>query len=117
MSRDSSVNTMTTYGLNDVDSLPGRSILFYLYPGNQDSSVGIATVLGLDHRTSILSRGNTHVILPAVSGSGAHPDCYPVGSGIKWPGHEADHSLSSSAEVKSGCATPPFLYTFSWRDA
>jgi hypothetical protein len=41
------------------------------------------------------------------TGSGAHPASYPVGAGgsFPWgtarPGRDADHSLSSSAEVKN----------------
>jgi hypothetical protein len=41
------------------------------------------------------------------SGSGAHPACYPVGTGGSFPGgkarpgHDADHSPPSSAEVKN----------------
>jgi hypothetical protein len=39
------------------------------------------------------------------NGSGAHPASYPRGTrgsfpGVKRPGHEADHSSPSSAEVK-----------------
>ena len=42
----------------------------------------------------------------AQTGSGSYPDCYSMGSriltlGVKWPGHEVDHSPLSSAEVKS----------------
>jgi hypothetical protein len=38
-------------------------------------------------------------------GSGNYPASYPVGTGalspaVKWPGCEADHSLSLSAEMK-----------------
>jgi hypothetical protein len=40
------------------------------------------------------------------TGSGAHPASYPIGtgvrsSGVKRPGHEADHSWPSSADVKN----------------
>jgi hypothetical protein len=39
------------------------------------------------------------------TGSGTHPSTYPIGNWgsfpeVKLPGREADHSLSSSAEVK-----------------
>jgi hypothetical protein len=37
-----------------------------------------------------------HVVQTA---SGAYPAYYPMGMGTKQPGHEADHSPSSSAEV------------------
>jgi hypothetical protein len=33
--------------------------------------------------------------------SGAHPASYPVGTWVKWPGHEADHTLPSSAKVNN----------------
>jgi hypothetical protein len=33
--------------------------------------------------------------------------------GIKWPGHEADHSRSSGAEIKNGGAIPPLPRTSS----
>jgi len=41
----------------------------------------------------------------AQTGPGAHPASYPIGIwgsslGAKWPEHEADHSLPSSAKVK-----------------
>ena len=41
----------------------------------------------------------------AQTGSGSYPHCYSVGSrililGVKWPGHEVDHSPLSSAEVE-----------------
>jgi hypothetical protein len=40
-----------------------------------------------------------------------------VSPGVKWQGHEADHSPPSSAEVKNGGATPVLLNTSSWRRA
>jgi hypothetical protein len=48
-------------------------------------------------------------------GSGAS---YPMGSRVpypevKWSGHEADHSSTSSVEVKNGEIIPPFPHTFS----
>jgi hypothetical protein len=51
--------------------------------------------------------------------SGAHPASNPIDSGgsfpgIKRPGREADHSPSSSAEVKNGGTIPPLLRTSSW---
>jgi hypothetical protein len=41
-------------------------------------------------------------------------DCIP---GVKWPGHDADHSPPSSAEVENGAAVPPLPHTCSWHDA
>jgi hypothetical protein len=37
--------------------------------------------------------------------------------GVKWQGREADHSLSSSADVKNGGAVPPLPHKYSWRSA
>jgi hypothetical protein len=37
--------------------------------------------------------------------------------GVKRPGHEADHSPSSSAGVRIGGAIPLLLHTPSWRGA
>jgi hypothetical protein len=34
--------------------------------------------------------------------------------GIKWPGHEADHSRASSAEFKNGVAIPALRHMSSW---
>jgi len=54
----------------------------------------------------------------AQTGCGSNPHCYSVGSRIlalevKWPGHEADHSPLSSAEVKSEwgyTSSPPICF-------
>jgi hypothetical protein len=45
-------------------------------------------------------------------GSGAHAAYYPLG--VKWLGHEADHSPLSSAEVKNGGTVLPLPITSSW---
>jgi hypothetical protein len=37
--------------------------------------------------------------------------------GGKWPGHEADHSPPSFAEVKNGGAIPPLPHMSSWQSA
>jgi hypothetical protein len=54
-------------------------------------------------------------------GSGTHPATYLLGTGdffpvVKRPGREADHSPTSSAEVKNG-DVPPLPHTSSWRCA
>jgi hypothetical protein len=36
---------------------------------------------------------------------------------VKWPGHEADFSPTSSVEVKNGGAIPPLLHMSSWHSA
>jgi hypothetical protein len=43
------------------------------------------------------------------TGSGAHPDSYPMitSPGVKRPECEADHSPTSGTEVKYGGAIPP----------
>jgi hypothetical protein len=40
-----------------------------------------------------------------------------VSLGIKWPGHEADHSPPSIVEVKKCGAVPPLPHMSSWRGA
>jgi hypothetical protein len=49
--------------------------------------------------------GNSSLRHCVQTDSGAHPPSYPIGTGdlllgVKQPGHEADHSPPSSAEVK-----------------
>jgi hypothetical protein len=54
--------------------------------------------------------------------SGAHPASYPVSTGALSPGVwrlgcEADHSHSSSADVKNVGVMPPLPHMFSWYNA
>jgi hypothetical protein len=57
------------------------------------------------------------------TGSGAHPAFYPMGTGgqfsqgVKQPGHEADNSSPSSAEIKNVGAIPPLPHMSSWNSA
>jgi hypothetical protein len=59
--------------------------------------------------------GNFSLYHHVQNDSGAHPPSFPVGTGalslgVKWLGHEADHSPPSIAEVKnvwSSTSTPP----------
>jgi hypothetical protein len=56
------------------------------------------------------------------AGSGAHPISYTLGTGGTFPGStaagvEADHSPSSSAEIKIDGAIDPLPNTSSWRGA
>jgi hypothetical protein len=80
---------------------------------SQDSSVGIATVLGLDGRCSISVGARNSSLLHSVQiGSEAHPASYKMGTGgcfpgKKRPGHETDYSRQPSVEVKNGGAIPP----------
>ena len=68
---------------------------------DRDSSVGNATVYGLDV-PGIESRCGAKFPTPVQTGSGAHPASYTMGTGsfpgVKRPGHGADHPFS--AEVK-----------------
>jgi hypothetical protein len=83
--------------------------IFFLFR-YRDSSVGIALGYGLDDRGSRVRfptrAGNFSLHHCVQNGSGAHPVSYPMGTGgsflgVKRPGREADHSPSSSAEVKN----------------
>jgi hypothetical protein len=76
---------------------------------SRDSSVGIALGYGLDDRGPRVrfpaGAGNFSLHHRVQNGSGAHPFSYPMDTrgsfpGVKRPGHEADHSLPSTAEVK-----------------
>jgi hypothetical protein len=76
---------------------------------SHDSSVGIALGYGLDDRDSRVrfpaGAGNFSLHHRVPNGSEAHPASYPMGKrgcslGVKRPWREADHSPSSSAEVK-----------------
>jgi hypothetical protein len=56
------------------------------------------------------------------TGSRVHVVPYPMGTvvnfpGVKRPGHEAEHSLPSSAYVKKSGTTPPLPLKFSWHNA
>jgi hypothetical protein len=46
------------------------------------------------------------------TGRGAHPASYTMGAGAVSPGHEADQSSPSSAEVKNGGNTYTLPYVF-----
>jgi hypothetical protein len=81
----------------------------YMHHKNRDSSVGIALGYGMDDRGSRVRfparAGNFSLHHRVQNGSGAHPPPiqYVPGAlflGIKRPEREADHSPSSSAEVK-----------------
>jgi hypothetical protein len=93
---------------------------------SRDSSVGIGTRLGAGRkrsRGSISGGGRDFSLLNNIkTGSGAHPASYTTGTGdffprVKRQGREADHSSSSSAEVKSDRAVPPSFLNSSWCDA
>jgi hypothetical protein len=73
----------------------------------EDSSVGLATGLN-DRRTEVQLPSDIFLV-----SSGAHPDSHLMGTKTLSPGHEADHSPSSSAEVKNAwsyTSTPPYTF-------
>jgi hypothetical protein len=76
---------------------------------SRDSSFGIVLGNRLDDRGSKVrfpaEAGNFSLHRRVQNGSGAHPSSYPMGTrvvslAVKRPGREADHSPTSSAEVK-----------------
>jgi len=96
--------------------MQGQLLALYMFPGT-----GIAqSVKWIGHRIDnwhmTPRRGSDIFSLrhPVQTSSGAHPASYPqvlgtLSLGVKWPGHEANHSLPSSAEVKTvwSCTTTP----------
>jgi hypothetical protein len=87
---------------------------------SRDISVGIATGYGLDRRGSITDREKRFFLFFTVSALALRPtqsrnQWVPLSS---FPGgNAADHSSSSSTEVKNGGAIPPLLHTSLWRGA
>jgi hypothetical protein len=80
------------------------------------STLGIATVYGLDGQCSIPPKGKEIFLYSTVSGPALWPIQPPIKrvpgalfAGAKQPGREADRSPTSSAEVKNGGAIPPIL--------
>jgi hypothetical protein len=76
---------------------------------SRDSSVGIALGYGLDERGSRVrfpvGAGNFFLHHRVQNGSAAHLVSCPMGTrffplGVNRPGHEADHSPPSTAEVE-----------------
>jgi hypothetical protein len=80
-------------------------------------SVNIITKLGMDDWGSFPGRGGKwFFIITTASRQALRPThlreaLFPR---KKWPGHEADHSPQSSAEVKNCGAVPPIPHTSSW---
>jgi hypothetical protein len=78
----------------------------------RDSSAGIATGYGLDYPGSIPCRQDFLLyVVQTVSEAPTQPpiEWIPgvISAGVKRPGHEADRSPPSSAEVRNGGAIPP----------
>jgi hypothetical protein len=88
-----------------------------------DSSVGVVVGYRLDCWGLFHGRARDFSVLHSIqTGSGAHPSSYSLDTGecfhgIKWPGHKADHSSPSGAEVKNGGAVPPLTHIFPWHSA
>jgi hypothetical protein len=91
----------------------GSIIYLYVLIKSRDSSVRIATGYGLDCRGSISDRGK--IILFSRPDLGYTQAPIQKIPGVKQSGSEADHSVSSSAEVKNG--VPPRPQTSSWHEA
>ena len=53
------------------------------------------------HRSNSGRDKSCYLLHTVQTGSGAHPKSYSVGSGVKWPGREPDHSFASSAEAEN----------------
>jgi hypothetical protein len=65
--------------------------------------------------------GGKIFLIPTVSRSALGPTqppnqwvLGPLSPGVKWPGHETDHSPPSSAKVKNDGAIPPLPNMLSW---
>jgi hypothetical protein len=65
----------------------------------------------LHGRGSIANKGKTF-LHSLQTGSGAHRGRFS--RGVKQSGREANHSPSSSAEIKNGEATPPLPHMSLW---
>jgi hypothetical protein len=99
-------------------SAPGELYAFseeLIFCKSRDIPVGIVTGYWLNDRgVGVRSRyGQEFSLLYVVqTGSRVHPTSYPVNNGalcsrVKRPGHEGDHSLQTTAEVKK-----TWFYTF-----
>jgi hypothetical protein len=95
------------------------------YVQSRDNSVGIALGYGLDDWDSRVrfpaGAGNFSLHHRVQNVSGAHHDSSPRGTfpggGVKQPGHEADHSFPSSAELECMELYLHSPNTPSWRGA
>jgi len=88
------------------------------------SSVRIVTRLWVDDQHSIPSRVTDFFLFTTASRQvlGAHSASNPVGTWgsfpeVKWPGHDADHSPPSNAEVKITWCHTSMPHTSSWLGA
>jgi hypothetical protein len=89
--------------------------IFFLKPMSCGSAVGMAAGYGQDDRGVGV---RVKVWSGIETGSGAHPDSYPMGTGVPSPGRkrqerETDHSSPTSAEMKKTwtyTSTPPYVF-------
>jgi hypothetical protein len=84
---------------------------------SRNSSDGIATGYRLDCLGSIPGRGKRFFSSPRCPDQLWGPPSLLFSGylGVKWWGHEADHSPPSSARVKKGGAIPPLPHLSSWQ--
>jgi hypothetical protein len=89
----SSLSSNCAYSATDIKS-HFFSLYSYFCPLNHDSSVGIALGYGLDDGGSRVrfpvGAGNFSLHYHVQNGSGAHPDPFPMGTRISFPGIKAD---------------------------
>jgi hypothetical protein len=85
----SSVGIVTGYRLDDMDSIPAMARFFF--------SAASRPTLRPTHPLQWLQR--------------------LISLGVKWPGHETDHSPPTTAEEKNGRAIPPLPHMSSWHSA
>jgi hypothetical protein len=87
------------------------------------SSVSIVMGYGLDGQGSIPGRGKIFLSFiasrPALGPTQPPIQWVPgaLSPGVKWYGHEADHSPPSSVKVKNCGAIPPLPHMSSWHSA
>jgi hypothetical protein len=89
--RNSSVGIATGHGLDGQGSIPGSGKRFFPSPQRSDRLWGSHSLISHGYRDSFV--------------------------GVKRSRREAEHSLSSSAEVKNSGAISPFPHTYSWHGA
>jgi hypothetical protein len=118
ISEDSALQTQVAYlqtKYGTVIKLYKEAI--YISIRSRNCSVGIATGYGLDDRGSIPGWGKISFSTPQRPDRLQSKVNQGLLAGVKRPKCEADHSHSSSAELKNCGAIPPLHHTSSLRDA
>jgi hypothetical protein len=111
---------MTVSELWNGKDVEGNGNLIWYLPGVE---AGIATGYGLNDRgVGIRVPVGCSLLHVVQTGSRAHPNSYPKGTGgsfpgVKQPGREADHSLPASGEVKKIWIYTSTPHMPSWRSA